>query len=95
MNVSHQFTRYNYNNDTWTEWSVKIPVERHSYLSAMFVCPDECELCADTSTTSNCGILDVLAVTDLPLVTDMCNAGIGIAPFCEKTCDNIVGGFCH
>ena len=63
--------------------------------SAMFVCPEECELCADTSPTGNCGLLDVLAVSDISLVTDMCSAGIGIAPFCEKTCDNLVGGFCQ
>ena len=36
--------RYNINNDTWTEWSIRIP-QRQIFLSAAFLCPDECELC--------------------------------------------------
>lgn len=94
MQFSNQIHQYNVDNDTWTEWSVTLPARR-DHLSAMFVCPEECELCVDTSPTGNCGLLDVLAVSDISLVTDMCSAGIGIAPFCEKTCDNLVGGFCQ
>ena len=85
--------RYNLNNDTWTEWDITLP-RKNRHFSAMFMCPEECELCADTSTTGNCGVLDILAISDISLVGDMCTAGIGIAPFCEKTCDNILGGFC-
>ena len=85
--------RYNVNNDTWTEWSLTLP-QRIDYLSAMFVCPDECEECVDTSNTGNCGLLDILAASDMSLVADMCNAGIGIAPYCDDSCDNIIGGFC-
>ena len=60
----------------------------------MFVCPDECEECEDKYNTGNWDLLDILAASDMSLVADMCNAGIGIAPYCEDTCDNIIGGFC-
>ena len=57
----------------------------------------ECQNCTDSSTTGNCGYLDLLATYDLPLVEDHCDRGDNTslgATYCEETCDNILGQFC-
>ena len=57
----------------------------------------ECENCTDTSTTGNCNLITTLATYDNSTVEDSCARGdlngLG-ALFCEKTCDENLGGFC-
>ena len=57
----------------------------------------ECENCTDSSTTGNCGIIDILATYDNGTVEDQCDRGnpngFG-ALYCEETCDDNLGRFC-
>ena len=57
----------------------------------------ECENCTDTSTTGNCNLITTIATYDNSTVEDSCargdQNGLG-ALFCEKTCDENLGGFC-
>ena len=57
----------------------------------------ECDNCTDSSTTGNCDLIKKLAILDISLVEDSCDRGdpnaVG-ALYCEKTCDDLLGGFC-
>ena len=57
----------------------------------------ECENCTDSSTTGNCNLITTLAIYDNSTVENSCargdQNGLG-ALFCEKTCDDNLGGFC-
>jgi len=46
--------------------------------------------CVDASTTGNCALLPSLPVA---LATALCSGGLGTT-LCQKTCDDVVGGYC-
>ena len=57
----------------------------------------ECEKCTDTSTNGYCDSITTLATYNISAVEDSCDRGNpnGIGSlFCEKTCDDNLGGFC-
>ena len=57
----------------------------------------ECENCTDSSNTGYCDLITTLATYNNSAVEDSCDRGnpnaIG-SLFCEKTCDDNLGGFC-